>query len=254
MRFGVVIAGFLVMMLPQIVVARPVLVELFTSQGCASCPPADEFLGHLAGRHDVLALSYHVDYWDEGGWVDPHSLEASTVRQARYNKENFKRGSNYTPQMVVEGISHETGSAKTKVELLIVRSKRQARNPWRDVKIAFTPTADDKLEVKVGEKGGEYQNRPLDVVAVVYDDKAHTGVTAGENSFRSITNHNIVRAIYPIGEWKGEERVYVLDVKKLEKADNLVVFLQEKSMRNISGLNSYRLNKNEIKAVTASLK
>src|SRR5580692_5861470 len=88
---------------------RPVVVELFTSQGCSSCPPADKLLGELAQRGDVIALGYHITYWDGAQWRDPLSRPESTERQQAYDQA-LTRGQIYTPQMVVEGTEDVVGS------------------------------------------------------------------------------------------------------------------------------------------------
>jgi len=96
----------------------PVVVELFTSQGCSSCPPADAFLNDLSRRDDVIALSLHVDYWDYIGWEDPFATPESTNRQRRYAPVLVER-SVYTPQMVIDGAAHEVGSKRKAVTRLI---------------------------------------------------------------------------------------------------------------------------------------
>src|SRR2546430_9680821 len=94
---------------------RPIVVELFTSEGCSSCPPADALLAELAGRPDVLALSFHVDYWDRLGWKDPFSSPDATRRQHGY-AEPFGISTGYTPQMVVDGRWQAVGSDRSEVE------------------------------------------------------------------------------------------------------------------------------------------
>src|ERR1700735_1007978 len=102
---------------------RPVVVELFTSQGCSSCPPANAFLNEISrGRSDVLPLAFHVTYWDRLGWKDPFSLEAATVRQEHYG-HRFGDGS-YTPEMVVDGMVGLVGSHRSEVNAAIEHAKR----------------------------------------------------------------------------------------------------------------------------------
>ncbi|MBT3306373.1 MAG: DUF1223 domain-containing protein, partial [Alphaproteobacteria bacterium] len=99
------------------------LVELFTSQGCSSCPPADAFLGELSKRSDVLALSVHVDYWDYIGWKDPFASPKNTERQRRYSKFLGMRYI-YTPQLVIQGADHEVGSDRTKILAKIAKAAK----------------------------------------------------------------------------------------------------------------------------------
>src|SRR5688500_10287761 len=100
------------------VAAQPVVVELFTSQGCSSCPPADEFLGELARRPGIIALAYHVDYWDELGWKDRFSIPAASQRQRGYVKRLSRAGA-FTPQIVVSGDTSLVGSNRVEVERAI---------------------------------------------------------------------------------------------------------------------------------------
>src|ERR1700728_2265538 len=105
---------------------RPVVVELFTSQGCSSCPPANAFLNELSReRRDILPLAFHVTYWDRLGWKDPFSLEAATQRQDRYG-HRFGDGS-YTPEMVVDGAAGMVGSDRGDVGSAIENAKRNSR-------------------------------------------------------------------------------------------------------------------------------
>src|SRR5882757_422608 len=105
---------------------RPVVVELFTSQGCSSCPPANAYLNELArDRRDVLALAFHVTYWDRLGWKDPYSLQAATDRQDQYG-HRFGDGS-YTPEIVVDGVTSHVGSHRHDVGSAIERAKRESR-------------------------------------------------------------------------------------------------------------------------------
>src|SRR5215469_7937085 len=104
---------------------RPVVVELFTSQGCSSCPPANAYLNELARqRRDLLPLAFHVTYWDRLGWKDPFSLEAATDRQARYGKR-FGDGS-YTPEIVVDGVTSHVGSYRNEVGSAITGAKQRS--------------------------------------------------------------------------------------------------------------------------------
>src|ERR1700732_1886176 len=121
--------------------ARPIVVELFTSQGCSSCPPADALLGELAQRGDVLALGFHISYWDGLGWKDPLSSPGSTERQRAYARR-FSDGRVDTPHMVVDGVSEMVGSDRAAV-LGALRDVRPAA-------IAPVSFADDRRSVAIG--------------------------------------------------------------------------------------------------------
>src|SRR3954462_5977952 len=101
----------------------PWAIELFTSQGCSSCPPADAYLGLLAKRPDIVALSFHVDYWDYIGWKDAFATRATTERQRNYARVLMQRYV-YTPEMVVEGIGHDTGRERSGIERLLAQAQR----------------------------------------------------------------------------------------------------------------------------------
>jgi hypothetical protein len=119
--------GFAACLAPAVAGAteRPVVVELFTSQGCSSCPPANAYLNELSkGGRDVLPLAFHVTYWDRLGWKDPFSLEAATERQDRYG-HRFGDGS-YTPEIVVDGVTSHVGSHRQDVGSAIEQARRAA--------------------------------------------------------------------------------------------------------------------------------
>ena len=101
----------------------PWAIELFTSQGCSSCPPADAYLGKLAKRPDIVALSFHVDYWDYIGWKDPFATRETTERQRAYARV-LKQRYVYTPEMVVDGIGHDTGRERGPIERLLANAQR----------------------------------------------------------------------------------------------------------------------------------
>jgi hypothetical protein len=172
---------------------RPVVVELFTSQGCSSCPPANAYLNELAqGRRDVLALAFHVTYWDRLGWKDPFSLAAATERQDRYGRR-FGDGS-YTPEIVVDGASSHVGSRRDEVGAAIEAARRQSESA-ADVRIT---RQGDQLTIEVG--GGSGRGKVL----LIGFDRAHqTAIRRGENGGRTLEEDNVVRSIRPVGDWQG---------------------------------------------------
>lgn len=168
----------------------PVVLELFTSQGCSSCPPADRLLTELATRDDVLALAFHVDYWNRLGWRDPFSDPAWSERQRAYARQ---LGSNsYTPQLVVDGRAHAVGSIRGAVERLIDEARRRARPVavWLDVQPAGTA-----VEITATIEVGPEAPRPLVVLGAVLEDARITEVERGENRGRTLRDDRIVRSL-----------------------------------------------------------
>jgi hypothetical protein len=172
--------------------ASPVLVELFTSQGCSSCPPADSYLTELAREPGILALAYHVDYWDDLGWHDPFSSPAATARQRAYARSMGLR-TVYTPQMVINGRFEAVGSERGRVAAAIAKAAAIAPA----AAIALT-AAEDGLTATIGAGSGEGR-----VWGVLYDLRHETDVRRGENAGRRLVNVNIVRSIGALGAWSG---------------------------------------------------
>lgn len=180
----------------------PAVVELFTSQSCYSCPPAEALLGELAGRGDLIALELHVDYWDDlvygsaGRWKDVFSSPAFTARQRRY-AARIRNGGVYTPQIVVDGVVQAVGSRRGRVLRLVERSARIVKPVLVSVQAApeggFTVT----LESRAG--------RPSAAVLLArYDLRRVTPVEAGENKGKTLVNHHVVRELREVGDWAGD--------------------------------------------------
>jgi hypothetical protein len=182
---------------------RPVVVELFTSQGCSSCPPADALLGELAGQPGVLALSFHVDYWDYIGWKDPFAAAQYTERQRDYAAKLGLRYV-YTPQIVVNGRHDVVGSKRRAVTRAIEQSGRG--------KPAVTVTLDDTDGGQVRLSAGDAPAGGATVWLVTFDDSHRTEVARGENRGRALTNSNVVRELTPLGSWTGEAKTFPLDL------------------------------------------
>ena len=185
--------GFVALLSPAIAAERPVVVELFTSQGCSSCPPADAYLVELSkGRRDVLPLAFHVTYWDQLGWKDPFSLPAATERQSQYGRR-FGDGS-YTPEIVVDGAAGMVGSHRSAVASAIERAKRESVTA-----AAVSVTRNGKLvSIEVGSGSGNGR-----VLLIGFDREHTTPIGRGENGGRTLTEANIVRSIRPVGQWSG---------------------------------------------------
>ena len=172
-----------------------VVVELFTSQGCSSCPPADLVLGELAEEDNVIALALHVDYWDYLGWKDQFASPDHTKRQRAYARAKGER-TIYTPQMVVGGIDHVVGSRGMKVAK-IVQKHSERKMP---------------VSINLRRKGGTVSIQAkgsgdlpdMIVFLATYSPKETVDVRRGENAGRKLTYHNVVRKMAPIGKWNGQ--------------------------------------------------
>lgn len=178
----------------------PVVVELFTSQSCYSCPPAEAFLGELVAENDdVIALEWHVDYWDKlvyrgSAWKDVFSDPAFTDRQRVY-ATRMPRGHAYTPQMVIDGKREAVGSRRGDVYRAI---REVAKDPRLAVSAEKCP--DGTLAINIDGARDE----TAAVWVVTYLKSQETDVRGGENKGKSLANHNIVRSVARVGEWTGE--------------------------------------------------
>ncbi|WP_372605044.1 DUF1223 domain-containing protein [Actibacterium sp.] len=175
--------------------AMPVVVELFTSQGCASCPPADGLLNELAGREDVIALSLHVDYWDYIGWKDAFADPAYTKRQKGYARAVGSR-SVYTPQMVVGGAEHVIGFRPMEVAELIQRHKSRPA----PVTLSLTRSGE---HVIVAAQALRPLKGEVVLQLVSYMPNQIVEITRGENAGRRIQYSNIVNGWTPVARWDG---------------------------------------------------
>jgi hypothetical protein len=209
---------------------RPVVVELFTSQGCSSCPPADAYLGTLSARSDVLALAFHVAYWDELGWRDRFALAQSVQRQNIYAR-NLRRSSVYTPQLVIDGRGDALGSDR--------RTVAKALSGNRDgVPVAVSVSA---AEVVVGI-GAQAGVPPSDVMFVAYLHHAVSGIGRGENAGRTLDEFNIVRDIRTLGLWQGQLKTFHVPLASLPPdATDVAVLVQPSGQGPIIGAAAHAL-------------
>jgi hypothetical protein len=199
----------LVVALPAVAAPeRPVVLELFTSQGCSSCPPADAYLSELSHqRTDVLPLAFHVTYWNNLGWKDPYSLDVATQRQSEYGAR-FGDGS-YTPEMVVDGKTGLVGSNRSAAEVAIQTAKQSG------VTAAAVVAAQkgNAISITVGAGTGSAR-----VLLIGYDSEHRTTVGRGENSGRTLIESNVVRSMEQIGEWNGAPLTLSVAMQAGEKA------------------------------------
>jgi hypothetical protein len=172
--------------------AHPTIVELFQSQGCSSCPPANANVIALSGRPDVLALSFEVTYWDSLGWKDTFDSPQYTNRQWDYARA-FHRGEVFTPEVVVNGRSDVVGQDRSELESLIERNARAVAGP----QVVF---GSDMVRIGSGQDGVT----PADVWLVRYDPNiVQVAIRSGENEGRTLPHKNVVRELVKLGSWSG---------------------------------------------------
>jgi hypothetical protein len=173
----------------------PVVVELFTSQGCSSCPPADALLSELAEHEDIIALALHVDYWDYIGWADSLARPEHTARQKAYAAAAGKRMV-YTPQFVIGGTDHVTGTEPMEMAAIIERH-RAAPRP-----VALSAERDGEV-IRIEARAVGPVEGPVVVQIVRYVPVERVAITRGENAGRTFDYHNAVNLWAEVGRWSG---------------------------------------------------
>ena len=240
------------------------LVELFTSEGCSSCPPADTLLQKLAEQQplpgaDVIALEEHVDYWNHDGWNDPYSSADWTQRQLNYGAA-FKTEA-YTPQMVVDGQSQFVGSSARDASFAI---QKAASSPKTDVAIIAVPpdtSGPQHFTVSVGKLMGDTPGDTAEVWIAVTEDGLRSSVNRGENAGHTLAHVATLRSLSKIGvaaasgtspSFTGDPRVKFDSHWNREKL-SIVVFVQEKKSRKILGAASTAITARNGKPPTATV-
>jgi hypothetical protein len=196
---------------------RPAVVELFTSEGCSSCPPAEAYIGELAQRPDVLALSFHVDYWDDLGWRDRFDIPEATPRQRAYARA-LSLSSVYTPQVVVDGHEDFVGSDRRQIG-------RSLSSPRTGIPLTLAVSGGSVL-VDLASMTGVPRG---DVLLIAYQQSAVSAIGRGENSGRTLTEYHIVRAVRHLGYYSGDAKKYTTDVESLPKDATHVALLVQLS-------------------------
>ncbi|HEY9435037.1 MAG TPA: DUF1223 domain-containing protein [Blastocatellia bacterium] len=230
-------------------VRSPVIVELFTSEGCSSCPPADVVLERLqqtqpvAGA-EVIALGEHVDYWNYIGWSDPFSSAAFSARQETYARALGQQDRVYTPQIIVDGQTEFNGSAMNKALEAIAKA---ARSPKADVRIVIPETKIQKDNQEIRFNVSVKNVPPVDrgdvaeVILALTEDKLSSNVTRGENSGRKLAHTAVVREMRALGRvdpatktFDSEKTMVIADGWKRDDL-RVVVFVQERAQRRVLG-------------------
>jgi hypothetical protein len=227
---------------------RMVVVELFTSEGCSSCPPADAVLTELATRQpvagvEVLALGEHVDYWDRLGWRDPFSSAAYSARQSTYDSHVFHRNEVYTPQLVVDGQLERVGSDVDAVQRA-VKQAAQASKALVDVAAAQAGERSLRVNLHIAVPPSLVLRDSADVVVAITEDNLATDVRRGDNRGRTLRHSAVVRSLTAIGTLAAGEREWSNGVSVPLATDwtpmnlRIISFLQERGSRRIVGAGS----------------
>lgn len=197
---------------------KPVVVELYTSQGCNSCPPADRLLGKLAARDDVIALTFNVDYWDYLGWKDTLAQAAYTERQRQY-ATSFRSRSVYTPQMVIGGRQHAVGSDATAVDAAIEAEQRRRDD---DENSGGDAAPDLHVEHRDGRvlitlAASQEKRTNATVWLVRYERRHDVPIERGENAGNKLSYYNVARDMRALGQWHGQ--AMLLDLSRAQLAE-----------------------------------
>jgi hypothetical protein len=233
--------------------SRPIVVELFTSEGCSSCPPADALLAKLESTQPVdgaqiIAIEEHVDYWNQQGWIDPFSSAEWTDRQRTYVSA-FRQDGEYTPQMVVDGRKQFIGSRMGEASSALLEAQR---SPAVEVSIRNAGEAGNskeaRLEIKVGKLTGTSAGDDAEVSIALTENGLESQVTGGENAGRSLRHASVLRTLRKIGNADGNSPIAFsgecsLKLKPAWKRGNLsaVVLVQERKSRHILGAAALKL-------------
>ncbi len=213
------------------------VLELFTSQGCSSCPPADALMEKFAARKDVLALSLPVDYWDYLGWKDTLANPKFSDRQRLYAKHRGD-GRVYTPQMVVSGRIHTIGSSASSIE----RAINDAAAEFGKVQVPVNVRADKAhvyIDTGTAPQGANLKEATIWLAMV--ERVVEVKIQRGENRGKTIKYYNVVREMNPVGMWSGKPASITLprDVIATKKNTLCAVFLQVGRAGPIVGAASY---------------
>jgi hypothetical protein len=216
---------------PSALAAGPrAVIELFTSQGCSSCPPADRLLGQLAQDPSLIALSVPVDYWDYLGWKDTLALPVDSTRQRDYAVARGDREV-YTPQVVINGMVHALGSNKDAIEDAIVKTRRESDPLSLPVSVKVA-----KGVITVGVPAATGKHASGEVWLCPVTAKARVSIGRGENRGRTVVYHNVVRRWVKLGAWHGKAETFRVKLATLPDArfsiadiDRAAVLLQSGS-------------------------
>jgi hypothetical protein len=230
---------------PTAAAGTPVLVELFTSEGCSSCPPADALLGKLDGLQPIsgaaaIVLSEHVDYWDHDGWKDAYSSNFFTLRQAEYVRRLGGPNGPYTPQMVVDGEAQLNGSDSAAIRQAVETAKGRVKVPVRITAVSVANPKAFRVHITADALPADFKKRKVDVIIAVALDHAESHVAAGENKGRDIRHVAVAESIDKVGtveKGKNFDQDVLVKVKSTADIANLrlIAFIQESDDGEVFG-------------------
>lgn len=186
------------------------VVELFTSQGCSSCPPADELLAKYIDKSNVIALSYSVDYWDYLGWRDTYGKKANSDRQRDYARTRGD-GSVYTPQVIVNGLEHMNGASQYKINSNIDQIRKSMRSKFVTLNVAEL----DDRRVRIWTSNSYQAQDGVVLWRVWVKDGAKVAIRRGENRGRNIAYHNIVLGVKKVADFSKSGLDLIIDRKRV---------------------------------------
>jgi hypothetical protein len=202
----------------EVSVQRPIVVELFTSQGCSSCPPADALLGELAREPDVIALAFHVQYWDSLGWSDRFGLPESALRQERYTRQ-LRLASSFTPQLIVDASASLVGSDRQRIRAALT----QLRGASRPTVNLTAAVHDGVLDIELPAAAAPPAGAELLLMPLL--PQADSAIGRGENGGHTLREFDIVLAQRILGRWDGRVAHYNVPLASLPPAATRVALL-----------------------------
>lgn len=233
----------------------PVLVELFTSEGCSSCPPADAFLQKLdrqpVAGEEMIVLSEHVDYWNHIGWKDPYSARFYSDRQSAYARR-LGLETPYTPQMVVDGTSQFVGSDASLADKAFAEALRRPKLAVRLANVEVSANT-VKAHIEAGDLQASFGLREAEVYVAIALDRAQSHVSHGENAGRTLAHTAVAKCIVAVGRFR-QGQAFAQDVRlKLDSGTDvnnlrLVAFVQEPGQGRVIGAAALTIGSSVAKA------
>jgi hypothetical protein len=219
----------------------PILIELFTSEGCSSCPPADAFLDELSRAQDIpgvqaIVLGFHVDYWDYLGWADPFSSAANSARQAEYSGALVGRQGVFTPQAILDGRHSVVASGEAALRQAALQRLKEQHG-----RVSLSATGEGRVQVKatVSQVPQVSPGDTAEVWVALTESGLSTRVARGENAGHTLRHAPVVRRLAKLGAWAGQETTlsHALEVDPAWRRENLtaVAFVQERKSRRVLG-------------------